>query len=157
MPINTAAVGRRKKALPVQVEENLVNPILSIPQVREILSRFPSAEKYLLQPDLVMDFIDLYMRNELTDDLLSIDLESQNLPLKEIIRYFPSQRIFQKEEELELSLILEQEGAVSDDSHPCPKCGSIRSISSSAQTRRGDEGVSYFLTCARCQHKWSIK
>ena len=43
---------------------------------------------------------------------------------------------------------------VADGIFTCGKCGGTRTYSYSKQVRSCDEGMSVFVTCVKCKHKW---
>jgi DNA-directed RNA polymerase subunit M/transcription elongation factor TFIIS len=44
--------------------------------------------------------------------------------------------------------------ALSTEIYPCPKCGAREAKMDERQTRSGDEPMTIFLTCFKCNHVW---
>ena len=47
-------------------------------------------------------------------------------------------------------------GAMADGIFKCRKCGSLKTVSTQAQTRRADEGMTVFVTCFSCNNHWKL-
>ena len=43
---------------------------------------------------------------------------------------------------------------VYSDTYQCPKCGQRKTTYTQVQTRSADEGMTSFITCAACKHRW---
>uniref|UniRef100_A0A6C0LXK1 TFIIS-type domain-containing protein n=1 Tax=viral metagenome TaxID=1070528 RepID=A0A6C0LXK1_9ZZZZ len=43
---------------------------------------------------------------------------------------------------------------VSKGAHRCKKCRSEETVGYGLQTRSGDEGMTFFITCVKCNHRW---
>lgn len=70
--------------------------------------------------------------------------------------YFNS-LLFDENKEIEKTIIdklQEEENTVS--AGICPRCGSDKTITTSIQTRGGDEGITFFFICKFCQYRKKI-
>ena len=43
---------------------------------------------------------------------------------------------------------------VYSDTYQCPKCAQRKTTYTQVQTRSADEGMTSFITCAACKHRW---
>ena len=121
----------------------------------EQLSNVAGIGPYINKPELIPDL--LYMMDTLKpeDFAETIRLANPQDP-KSILFVGPLQVQNEETYQIEMSNKTAQLEAVEDPTVKCAKCGQHKVTRFAKQTRRGDEGQTYFFTCTNryCGNKW---